>query len=86
MIEKVQAPKQFPTITRVNLTIDSIGLFHGLKSDIVVTQFPRYDRQKVLEVYTTHYYVIRTFMVDRLAGQNTLTALSHILPPLLVNS
>ena len=26
-----------------------------------------------LKVFTTHYYVIKTFMVDRLAGQNTLT-------------
>ena len=33
-----------------------------------------------IKVYTTHYYKIGTFMVDRLAGQNTLTALSHIFP------
>ena len=35
--------------TRLYSTIDRIGLFLGLKPDIVVTQFPRYDRQKGLD-------------------------------------
>ena len=33
--------------TRLHSTIDNIGLFHGLKSCILVTQFPRYDSQKL---------------------------------------
>ena len=41
---------------------------------------PHSWQRMAAQVYTTHYYVIRTFMVDRLAGQNTLTALSHLLP------
>ena len=34
-----------------------------------------------LRFKATHYYVSQTFMVDRLAGQNTLTTLSQPRPP-----
>ena len=35
-----------------------------------ITSSACYNHSLHIQIYTTHYYILRTFMVDRLAGQN----------------
>ena len=56
-----------------------------LGTEISQRKYINWDNYLSAFIPNTYYYVIRTFMVDRLAVQITLTALSHFHSPLLID-